>query len=189
MQALSAQALRGAVVGKAMSDPAFLEALRKDALAAIESRFGKQPYNIRVIFEQPNDVTLLLPHKTEQLAKVIDRAVADTGDRTPTKGQFEARVVQRAWNDPAFLAQLQNDPRGTLDAALKAYGSGVPADKTVRFRQEQPGECIILIPSGIGEGQLTDAELESVAGGEIVTIVGAVAGGIVVVIATEYFCS
>jgi len=185
MQVLSAQALRGAVVGKAMSDPAFLEALRKDPVAAIESVYGKQPYNIHVIFETANELAYLIPHKTEQLAKVIERAVADVGDRTPTKGQFDATVLHRAWTDPAYLARLQNDPRGTLDAAATAHGRAVPAEKSVRLYEEQRGECIIVVQDSLQAGELSDAELESVSGGEV----WAIAGAIVAVVASEYFCS
>ena len=199
MQQLSAEALRGAVLGRIGSDPAFLEALRTNPTAAIESRFGKQAHAVRVIFEDASEISVMLPQKSEQLAKVLARVVADIGDRTPSKGQFDALTIHKAWTDPVYLAELKKEPRATIAAALKAYGSELPADTRVVLREEQSGECLIVVPTTLS-GQLSDAELESVAGGELaVTGLGIVASvavvvgvevvaGVAVTVAAEWFC-
>ncbi len=179
MQNLSAQALRTAVVQAAISDPAFKEELFKNPDQAIATRFGAQPYKIQVIVESENDLTIQIPAKTEQLSQAIERSVKDIGDRTPTRGQFQLVLVHRAWTDDAFLQALRKNAHDALDVELKKYSSSVPADKTVKLYEEQAGECVIILPSPVGEG-LTDEELEAVAGGETVLMVGVVIGAAVV---------
>jgi hypothetical protein len=198
MPALSAHALRTAVVGAATSDPAFAKALVADPSAAVTSRFGVQPYDIQYIVEKENEVSVLIPTKTEQLEKVMARTVADIGDRQPTRGQFHALVVQKAWADAAFLDRLKGNPRATIDAELKAYGTSLPASSTPKVYVEKPQQCVIVAAQPADESgteELSDAELEAVAGGETVAITiagsvaGAVVGAIVGEIVGEWICS
>jgi hypothetical protein len=190
---MSAQALRTAVVQAAISDPAFLTELEKDATRAIEARFGKQPYRIQFVREQGNELSLVFPAKTEQLAKTAERTMRDLGDRKPTRGQFEAILIRRAWDDPSFVAQLRTNPRAAIEPEVKKYDSAVPDDKVVRAYIEEPGHCVIVVPSpsSIHESEeLSETELEAVAGGEgiaiiaVTTIVAATAG----VIVNEWVC-
>jgi hypothetical protein len=146
---LSAHALRAAVIERVMTDPEFLGALSEDAEYAVASRFRSQPYKIRFVVEQPDELSILLPCWTEQLARTVDAIAAKLADALLTKGQLDAVIVQKAWNDSAFLARLRDHPRDALEAVLKDYAAGlnVPPDKTVRLYEEQPGECVIIISS------------------------------------------
>jgi|SoiMethySBSTD1v2_1073268.scaffolds.fasta_scaffold00086_54 hypothetical protein len=186
MRTLSAQALREAVSNKAASDSAFSAELRQDSGQTIEKLFGKQPYSVRIVYRQPSDLSLLVPHKTVALEQVINRAIADLGDREPTKGEVNALVVKRAWNDPAFAKQLAEAPEQALNAVLKPYKTSVPAGKQVRAYFEGATECVIVISEAAGH-ELTDEELEAVAGGESVAIVATTA--IVSAVVTETLCS
>src|SRR5262245_7493471 len=132
MRTLSAQALREAVTAKATSDAAFASELRADPQKAIEARFGKQPYAIKTVQTQPDELPLLVPSKTVALEQVVNRGVADLGSRKPTSGELGAIVAQKAWSDAAFATQLAQDPRAALESVLKPYDVAVPAGKTVR---------------------------------------------------------
>jgi hypothetical protein len=196
MQNLSAHALRTGVIGAAMADPTFLRELRADSARAIEAKFGPQPYALKVSFEEPNEMSFVIPYKTEQLEKVVDRAIEDIGERAPTLGQFHSLVAQRAWRDGSFLTALTTDPRGTLNTMLSGFGGSIPADKTPRVLVEGAGECVIVLPTPVASeaGDLTDQELELVAGGEMVAIMigaavgGAVAGAVANSITGEWVC-
>ena len=181
MPNMSAQALRTAVVNAAISDASFLKALGEDGGKAIEARFGAQSVKAQVHFEKENELTFLIPQKTDKLAQAIDRAVSEIGSRTPTRGEFDTLLIHKAWSDGSFLSQLRSDPSNTVSSALKKYGANVPENSKVQLYEEKAGECVIVVPRPVDTGaQLSDAELEAVAGGELVAtaaiiVVGAVA--------------
>jgi hypothetical protein len=184
MANLSAQALRMAVVNAATSEAAFRNELVKEGVKAVTDRFGAQALKVRVQVEDEKELAILIPEKNERLARSLEHIAKEVGDRSPTRGEFEALVIHRAWTDPGFLTHLRNDARGAINAALKKYESSVPAEATVKLYEEQPGECLIVIPRPVeARAELSDAELEAVAGGEGVGIAGLVAGAIVGAIA------
>lgn len=197
MPNMSAQALRTAVIQAAMADSAFRADLEKDAVKAIETRFGKQQHSIRFVAEGEDELSLLIPERTEQLAKTAERTVRDLGDRKPTRGQFEALLIRRAWTDQAYLSLLETDPRAALESELAKYDSAIPANKSVRAYIEQPGQCVIVLPrpAAAHSGQeLSETELEAVAGGEgvvaiaVVTVVGGIVATTAGVIVNEWVC-
>ena len=57
-----------------------------------------------------------------------------------------SEVVQKAWNDPAFKAQLVSDPTGTLRAA----GVDIPADMEIKLVEhdagEKEGHTVVTLP-------------------------------------------
>jgi len=181
MATLSAQALRTAVIQAVTTDADFAAQLRADPDKAIQARFGEQSLKLRVEFEQDKELSLVIPQKTEKLAQAIARTVSELGERPPTRGEFESTIVNQAWTDPAFLGELRANTRAALDAALKKHGVHVPESLTVKLYEEQPGECLIVIPrpANAAGAELSDAELEAVAGGEAVLIAGAIVGAVV----------
>jgi hypothetical protein len=181
MANLSAQALRTAVIQAVTTDAGFAAELAKDPVKAVQARFGDQSLKIHVAFEKEKEISLVIPQKTEKLAQAVARAVAEVGERPPTRGEFESFVVLQAWNDAAFLAALRANTRSALDATLTKYGIQVPESVAVKLYEEQPGECLIVIPRPVSAtgAELSDAELEAVAGGEAVLIAGAIVGAVV----------
>jgi hypothetical protein len=185
MADMSAQALRTAVIQAVITDASFRDELAKDAAKAIQSRFGDQSLKPHIEFEKEGELSLVVPQKTEKLSQALARVVAERGERQPTRGEFESALILRAWNDPAFLTQLRSNPTAALDTALHTYSGSVPAGVTVRVYEEQPGECLVVIPRPAdAASELSDAELEAVAGGEVgiiiaSAIVGAIAGEVV----------
>jgi len=74
-------------------------------------------------------------------------------------------VVEKAWSDPAFKAKLLKDPH----AALKSLGMEVPAGITVRVHEDKPEERHYVLPMPLPT-DLSDAQLESIAGGTTSTV-------------------
>jgi hypothetical protein len=71
-----------------------------------------------------------------------------------------AKVVKKAWADPAFKAELLNRP----NAALAAAGVPVPPGVTVKVMQDTDKVVhLVLPPEPIGE--VADEHLDLVAGG------------------------
>jgi hypothetical protein len=123
---------------------------------------------------------MLLPVQTDALATSL-QGMIDNGDRTaPTRAEFDANVILKAWNDSEYAAALEADPRSTLDAEMAVYSASLPASSTVTLLTEQSGECRVIIPRPASD-ELSDDDLEAVAGGDITVagvVVGAVAGAI-----------
>lgn len=76
----------------------------------------------------------------------------------------QQQVMDRVRSDSDFRNRLLQDPKAAIQEQL---GIPVPASVTVRVIEEQPGEVVLVLPArGIESGtQLSDTDLESVAGG------------------------
>ena len=80
--------------------------------------------------------------------------------------EMERRIVQRSLEDDAFRQQLLEDPKGTVEREL---GTPLPEGVEVRAVEETADTVFLVLPSTspLGEGvELSDSELESVAGGD-----------------------
>ena len=80
------------------------------------------------------------------------------------RGKLEQQVIERASRDPQFREQLKQDPRGTV---ARDFGVEVPPDITVEVVEETPSRVYVVLPPVPAQsgGELTDHELEEVAGG------------------------
>jgi hypothetical protein len=78
--------------------------------------------------------------------------------------ELEAELVRRSAKDKAFRRALVADPRGTLEREL---GVKVPEGLGLTVLEETPARrYLVLPPAATGAaGELSDAELEAVAGG------------------------
>ena len=163
MSEMSSQELRNAVMKSVASDPAFLSAVHEDASAAVETRYGKQPCAIRVVRVKDNHFPILIPQQTAELEAAIDRTV----DAAP----FATALVKRAWEDSAFLEALVTTPDIAIEDWEQRYGQKLPDALEPLVCVERENECCILVPDTVvaQEGVLSEAELETVAGGSAVT--------------------
>ena len=78
-----------------------------------------------------------------------------------------ARAVARAWSDDAFKAKLKSNPR----AALTEYGVELPAGLKVEV-VENTGDRLHLVLPPPPEGDLSEQDLEKIAGGILCGPVG-----------------
>lgn len=182
MNQMSAQSLRMAVVNAAIGDESFRKALEANPQQAISQRFGQTNLSLSVHFEAAGELPILLPTYHEQLGRSLKQVVDGLGDRSPNRGEFEALVIHQAWSDPVFKARLLADARGAITETLGKYSASLPGDVKVKLYEERPGECVIIVPMAVELAELSDAELEAVAGGDV-TIAGLVAGAVVGAIA------
>lgn len=72
------------------------------------------------------------------------------------------KIIARAWRDPAFKAKLLADPHATLKEAGLQVREGV----TVKVVENTDNHVHVVLPPK-PTGELTDAELDKVAGGII----------------------
>jgi hypothetical protein len=71
-----------------------------------------------------------------------------------------AKIIAKAWRDPAFKAQLITNPA----AALKAEGMDVPVGMTVTVLENTDKQFHLVLPHQ-PTGELSENDLEAVAGG------------------------
>ena len=82
------------------------------------------------------------------------------------RAEVERSVVQRSLEDEDFRRRLLEDPKGTADREM---GMRLPEGIEVRVVEESKDTVYLVLPSvsAVGEyGELSDQELEAVAGGQ-----------------------
>lgn len=86
-----------------------------------------------------------------------------------------AKVIARAWVDEEFKKRLLEDPR----MVLKENGIEIPEGVTVRFVEQKENEILIPFhPRPSETYDLSDEDLEKVAGGSFLGDLKNVAGGV-----------
>jgi hypothetical protein len=79
------------------------------------------------------------------------------------------KIVQKAWEDEGFKQRLLADPRKAIE---EATGLSIPGNIEIVAFEEGPRKLAIVIPvkpSDNRSAELSDAELETVAGGSDLT--------------------
>jgi hypothetical protein len=80
-----------------------------------------------------------------------------------TRHDLEAKIVKHSWEDEAFRKEFIADPAGAFVKYLNVPAETLPK---VVVHQEQPGSWHILLPAKpVNAAELSEAELERVAGG------------------------
>jgi hypothetical protein len=73
------------------------------------------------------------------------------------------QIVARAQQDPAYRQALLADPRAALE---QAFGHELPPDLRVQAIEQEPNTIYLLLPPAAqASEELSEAELDSVAGG------------------------
>ena len=85
-----------------------------------------------------------------------------------SRAQLERRLIERGLEDESFRQRLLEEPRAALEEEL---GARLPAEIQIRVVEETQDTIYLVLPSaspGLGEGgELSDQQLEAVAGGEL----------------------
>lgn len=78
-----------------------------------------------------------------------------------TRSELEQKVVELAWKDAGFKAQLLSDPRAALEQGADLR---IPDGVTVKVLEESADTIYVVIPQN-PDAELSEEELEAVAGG------------------------
>jgi hypothetical protein len=82
-----------------------------------------------------------------------------------TRREFELQLIEKAWKDDAFRQALLTDPQGAVESEL---GGKLPAGLQVKVVAESPDTFYLVLPANPDRapaGELSDQQLEAVAGG------------------------
>lgn len=93
-----------------------------------------------------------------------------------TRAEFEKDVVLKAWRDSAFKEELLKDPKGTLERQLQELHAEakLPEDLEVEVLEESTKKIYLVVPQHpeeLTDRDISDEELEAVAGGTIAVAV------------------
>jgi hypothetical protein len=71
-----------------------------------------------------------------------------------------AKIIAKAWKDPAFKKKLFADPK----AALKEMGIDIPKNVTVKIVEDTPKSLTVVLPMAPTQvNEMNDNELEKLA--------------------------
>jgi hypothetical protein len=99
-----------------------------------------------------------------------------------TRHDLEAKIVKHSWEDEGFRKEFVADPVGTFVNYLHMPASSLPK---IVVHEELSNAWHIVLPAKPADiGELSEEELEKVAGGVTPTVVATVASGVIASLAT-----
>ena len=94
-----------------------------------------------------------------------------------TKRDLETALIEKCWKDPEFKKQVVSDPKGMLERHI---GQKLPADLKIFVHEEDANTLhFSLPPSPSNATELSDEDLEKVAGGTELGVLMSVALSVV----------
>ena len=94
-----------------------------------------------------------------------------------TKRDLETTLIEKCWKDPEFKKQVVSDPKGMLERHI---GQKLPADLKIFVHEEDANTLhFSLPPAPSNTMELSDEDLEKVAGGTELFVILPVAFSVV----------
>jgi hypothetical protein len=106
------------------------------------------------------------------------REVKAMETQSPTRRDMETALIEKCWKDPEFKKAVISDPKAMLEQRI---GRKLPPNLKIVIHEEDANTLHFTIPPAPGNlTELSDAELENVAGGtDLVLTVAAISAGLV----------
>lgn len=79
-----------------------------------------------------------------------------------TRNEVEQKLIKKALQDPNYRQQIKANPKSVLSQEL---GVEIPGNITIEVVEETPTKLYIVLPAEPVEEELSEEELEAVAGG------------------------
>jgi hypothetical protein len=123
------------------------------------------------------------PAKDNAMKKPTATPAASSGPMT--RRELEARIIAKAWRDPAYMARLHKDPKGVLSEELKSIDPSIKLPDTLKVQvHEENADTFHLVlprnPNDIKLSEVMGTDLEAVAPQTIAVVVVVAAGAVVV---------
>jgi hypothetical protein len=189
--------VEAALIRKAWADEEFKKSLIANPTAAYAAESKEagtslpQGTEVRALEESGNSLYLVIPQ-----VEIDPNTEVKLTDRS-TRADFEAALIVRALRDAEFKQQLMANPKAAYEAQLASIRAAakLPENFTVKAFEEKGGVVYFRLPQPpVQGGELSEAELEEVAGGVVAVgvaiastvVVGAVAGAVLLVAEEQY---
>ena len=98
-----------------------------------------------------------------------------------TRQDIEAHMIAQAWKDEAYKQELLSNSKAVIE---REFGVQLPAVVNVHVMEEDSTNLYLVLPArpNLSNAELSDEQLEAVAGGiGPLAVAGIVAGGVAVV--------
>ena len=81
-----------------------------------------------------------------------------------TRNELEAKLVAHAWQEEAIKQELISNPRAAIE---REFGQQVPESINIRVLEETGNTIYVVLPKKPSIDELSDEQLEAVAGGGV----------------------
>jgi hypothetical protein len=88
-------------------------------------------------------------------------------EQAKTPEDLRNRLIVKAWEDDAFKEALLSDPKASIEKELEVT---LPAELNIRVVEETEDTIYLVLPvnpEALPEGEVSEDELEAVAGGAL----------------------
>lgn len=167
------------LLSKAVQDEAFRAALQSDARAAIaqELQLTLPPeFTPHVLTPEANELYLVVPPypadwpeglSVEALEQRLSEGLGPLANASQTLARGQAKLVAKAWHDAGFKEDLLREPKAVVE---REFGTPLPSEVTLRAFADDAENQHLMLPPALTDLELSDEQLEQVAGGELVGV-------------------